>query len=282
MRYFLLWLVACLPVSAEEVRWITEPVIIRPSELRGDTRFIVEKDFGDFYAVTLEGNWKPRENPESEDRFDGPFPPITLECGYQSRGIRLYRIDNASIGELIVTESRGEALEICQVRQSRLESVRLHRCQSERSIVRFAAVAGSYSTNMVDCGQFVVMACDAPTTIAFDNCEDSANRIRLITFSQLICHPAWEPARKQFPRLSEFQPRKRTHIDFQNAENVTITSYNMRLDPQDFDGSMAFQASPKARGIVAVNGQVMRRRNEDWRKFVSKSVTVLRSVEVGP
>jgi hypothetical protein len=275
-------LCCCLPVTAEEVRWLTEPVTIRPSELRDATRFVVERDFGDLYAVTLEGNWKPRENPESEDRHDGPFPAITVDCGYQSRGIRLYRIDNASIGELIVLESRGEALEICQLRQSRLESVRCHRCQSDRSIVRFAAVPGAYSTNMLDCGQFVVMACDAPVTIAFDNCEDSANRLRLITFSQLICHPAWTPAAKQFPRLAEFRPRKRVHVDFQNAEHVTVSSYNMRLDPHDHDGSMAFQVSPKARGIVAVNGQILRRRNEDWRKFVSKSVTILRPTEVGP
>jgi hypothetical protein len=273
------FLLCCIPVTAEEVRWITEPVTIRPGELRDATRFVVEKDFGDVYAVTLMGNWKPRENPESEDRFDGPVPPITVDCGGLSRGLRVDRMDNFTAGELIVRESRGEALEIRQVRQSRFVSVRCHRCQSDRSIVRFAAVPGSYSTNMVDCGQFVVMACDAPVTIAFDNCEDSANRIRLITFSQLICHPSWGPAAKQFPRLSAFEPRKRTHVDFQNAEHVTVSSYNMRLDPQDHDGSMAFQASPKARGIVAVNGQILRRRNEDWRKFVSKSVTVLRPME---
>lgn len=278
----------CSLSFGEEVRWLSEPVTIHPDELRDDTRFIVERDFGDKFAVTLEGIWKPRENPHSEDRRDWQKHAITIECGYLSKGLLVYRVDNADIGPIWVEESRGEALEICQVRQSEFASIRCHRCQSQTSIVLFSAVEDSYSTNMVSfSGQFNVITCDAPTTVLFANCKDSVNRLRLITFHQLNCHPTWGPAQEQFPKLKEFKPRKnRVHVDFANAQDITVLSYNMRLDPNDGAESKAFKASPDeqlpnrtivrgARNIVLVNGQVLRQRGEDPQKFISRPVRTL-------
>ncbi len=249
---------------------ISEPKVYQSSELTEPVRFVVDRDFGDRFAVTIDGNW--RRNPQSEDRFDGPLPPITVDCGYRSKGLLLYRLDNADISPVIVRESSGTAFEVRSLRQCQFQSVRVHRCEGDSEIVLLSGDRGSYSSNMLHFGQMVCMACDAPTTVRMANAEKNA--IRLISFGSLYCHPAWGPLRRQFPLTAGFGARRRVHVDFGSAYAVTISSLNCRMDRDDPVGSLALLANDDARDIEIVNGQILQQRGADVRGLVSGPIRV--------
>lgn len=252
---------------------ITEPLTLRPGQLDRPTRFVVASDMGDQYAVTIEGNWKTRENPWSEDRFDGIWPAIQVDCNYLSRGVLLNRVDNADFDPIRVTESNGPAVEFRSLRQCHFGSVRAHRCKSTSRILLFSGNDQSYSTNMINMGQVVCMGCDAPVTVEMVNA--SKNDVRIITIAQLICHIAWEPLRQQFPGTRSFGPRNRVHLALNDATAITIVSCNLRMDAQDPDTARAITTSNKAEDCIVSGGQILKvRGRSDLGSLVVGNVVV--------
>lgn len=249
---------------------ITHPIIIRPDEITQSTRYIVDKDLGDRYAITIEGNWR---HPKSDDRFDGVWPLIELQCNYKSAGILVYRCDNADFSNLRIVESNGCAAELMGVRQCNFVSLRTHRCQSIDSIVKFTGMPESFSSNMINIGQLSCMGCDAPATV--EMISSTKNEVRVITIGQLDCHIAWPTMMKQFPKTAKFGPRARTHLKLNNATGVTVSSCNLRLNSDDPDDAMAITAGESSKNCVVYGGQILKRRDDDdIRKLISGPVTV--------
>jgi hypothetical protein len=253
---------------------LKEPITIRPGDVTEPTVYQTMEDFGDRFAVTVEGAW--RRNKKSEDRFDSrfPCPGIAVDCGYLSKGICANRVDNTTFDQINVTESRGQSLKVLAVRQSEFRTVRVHRGQSPDSIICVTGVDDSFSPNMLLFGQVSCMANDAPRTVEFVNASGAKNPVRVVTVSQLLCHIAWPSMAEQFPMTKSFGPRVRTHLDLGDATGVTITSVNMRLHKDDLPGSLAIRAGESARECVVDGGQILRRRGEDWQKLVAGNVVV--------
>jgi len=251
---------------------LTRPITIKPDTLSEPTKYVVTKDLGKDFAVTLGGNWR---GGKFSDRFDGecPWPSIVVECNYLSAGVNVLRCDNGDFGPMRVTESRGQAFRFDSCRQSQFQSIRAHRCQSDDTIIEIAGVPNLDSSNMLTFGQVSAFGCDAPTTMQISG--TSKNVSRLITIQQLCLHVVWARMQEQFPATKAFNPRKRVHLDLTDSAAVQISNANFRLDPDDHAGSKAIVSLPSSRDNVISSGQILwRRMGEDLRPLIDGPVVV--------
>lgn len=254
---------------------VTTPITVKIGDITDATTYNVHSSYSSTeFPVTIEGDWRTNQNAFTEDRKDGIFPPIILNGGYKGKGLRIYAVDNADFSQIQVNECSGCALEIKAMRQCSFQSVRLHRNNSPDCIFRITQDANRYSTNMVNFGQVICMANDAPTTIEMLSLAGSKNRLRIITFGMLVCHPTWQTLKNQFPGVtypSARANRKHLHMD---ADDITIVSFNFRLEPLDAITSRAVVLEPGSVRVVMLNGQILRRR-KDTEDFVDGDITTL-------
>ncbi len=254
--------------------FLEKPISLRPSDITENTSFIVKKDLGNEFAVTINGDWK---SSTFSDRADGlfPWPAIHVECEYQSKGVLLNRIDNADITAIRVHESRGCGVELRSVRQSQINSIRVHRAKSDDLIVRIDGIDNADASNMILIGQLSCMACDAPVTVSIEG--TGKNSPRVITISQLILHVVVDRIREQFPPMANVGGRKRVHVRvLDRSAAVTIVSGNLRLDPADMDGSKAIEMASTCRDIVMLNGQILKAKyGEDVVSMVDGGLKVI-------
>lgn len=257
---------------------VTTPIVLNPGDLTEETTYNVDSSYSSSSpAVTIEGNWRPNLNPYTKDRRDGKWPNIIINCGYRSKGLRIYAVDNADFSNIEINESNGYALEISAMRQCAFNgSVRIARCTSTDAIMRITGDANRYSSNMIDFRQIICMANDAPRTIEFLTASGAKNRTRIITISQLCCHPDWASLNAQFPATVPFAPRARNHI-YLNADDVTVSSFNFRLDPLDPKEARAIVAHQDCRRVVFLNGQILRLRTDNPEDFVEGPINQLTS-----
>jgi hypothetical protein len=249
---------------------VTTPIVLTPATIpTEETTYNVQPSYSSASpAITIEGDWKPNQNPFTEDRRDGRWPNIIINCDYKCKGLRIYAVDNADFSNIEVNESNGYALEISAMRQCAFNgSVRIARCTSTDAIMRITGDPNRYSSNMIDFRQIICMANDAPRTIEFITAPGAKNRTRIITISQLCCHPDWASLNAQFPDTVPFAPRARTHI-WLDADDVTVPSFNFRLDPLDPTTARAIFAAPECRRVVFLNGQILRLRTDNPADFV--------------
>lgn len=248
---------------------LTAPLTLHPSEITEPTRFVVTGKMHDF-ALTLEGDWKPRENPESEDRRDsmGVVPPITLEGG-GSRGMLVYRCDNATFSQIYVTETNETSVELASLRQCVFQEVRMHRCKSSGCIM--ALSSEGYGINMCDFWRMELMGFDSPCGVSIQS--GTVNYARLLNFNTVICHPPCDPMKRQFPFVKDFNPRTRTLFSFGDAQDCLIGMFNGRFHPRDPDDCVGIAADRASSGCVVLTGQILRNRGEK-RNWVSGPVQV--------
>lgn len=253
---------------------VTTPILVKAADIVDDMIYNVHSSYNSTeFPVTIEGNWRVNQNPFTEDRKDGILPPIILNGGYKGKGLRLYAFDNADFSQVQVNECSGTALEIKAFRQCNFESVRLHRNNSPDCIFRITADPNRYSTNMVNFGQVICMGNDAPTTIEMLTLPSAKNRLRLINIGMLVCHPTWQTLKDQFPGVtypSARANRRHVHMD---ADDVTVSLFNFRLEPEDPITVRAIYAEATCQRVVFLNGQVLRRRG-DTEDFVDGPINL--------
>lgn len=242
---------------------VTTPITVKSTDITEATTYNVHSSYNSTeFPVTIEGDWRPNQNPGTEDRKDGTIPPLIFNGGYKGKGLRIYACDNCDFSQIQVNECSETALELKSLRQVHFNTIRLHRNNSPDCIFRITSDPNRYSTNMVNFGQVVCMGNDAPTTIDMRTLAGAKNRLRILTFGMLVCHPTWQTLKNQFSGVtypSARADRKHLHID---ADDITLCSFNFRLEPFDAITSRAVVVEPGSVRCVMLNGQILRRRND--------------------